>query len=113
MAKKLISMIPTSGKSTAQIVSESWGAYARYWAEEEYGLAKCKLCGEYKGRTEDDGEVIEVDCLCAGVNCNWCGGGKVPHPISNYFNREDAKIWYASSSSKNICPNCKSRTMKE
>lgn len=58
MAKKLISMISVYGKSTERVVHETWVAFVHFQAV-ELGLAQCKQCGEYKGKTVNDGEKQE------------------------------------------------------
>jgi len=49
------------------------------------GLKKCKKCGYFKGKVEDQGHIYEVSCICHNQLCDRCGNKiskyKVPSTI--------------------------------
>jgi hypothetical protein len=49
-------------------------------------LAKCLVCGQYRGASILNGSPVAVNCLCDGIKCTRCKKVKINRPISNYFN---------------------------
>ena len=72
------------------------------------GLTRCKKCGEYYGNVIDDGEELDVECICNGIVCRSCDVTKIHRPISNYFDETDSKIWHVPYFGY-VCRECKGK----
>lgn len=72
------------------------------------GLLRCESCGEYKGQVTDDGEDIEISCICDGILCPQCGKNKIHRPISNSYDpASDKVVHYSSYSGIAGCKECR------
>jgi hypothetical protein len=108
MSKKLVFMIPTSGRDLDDVAREAWAACTRLRAA-EMRLVRCQACGEYRGSTIPEGEgPIAVSCLCDGIICTRCKTQRIHRPISNYFSEVDGQIWHVPYF-KTLCSDCITR----
>lgn len=80
------------------------------------GLAYCRRCGEPRGRTRfsdavtNADEVVEIQCLCNGLRCQWCRKMPIPRPHSVRFDPFAATIRYvATFGSEAPCSHCLAR----
>ncbi len=105
MSKKLISLVPSSGKDPNELAKQTWDNYVHYQAT-KLGLKICRVCGEYKGTAKDKGETLTVLCICDGIKCTHCKKVTIRRPISNHFSAEDAKIWHTPYFA-HICRACR------
>ena len=68
------------------------------------GLARCAVCGEYKGEITEYGQRVIVDCICNGIFCPKCKINKVRKPISNFWDEKTQRIlhipWFAITKCK-------------
>ena len=90
------------------------------------GFHKCKVCGEYTGKTkiknlswegnfnkadnEKSEEYISVSCLCQGIICKACGKNRIHRPISNSYDQKTNTIGHWSYfSGMRPCSECKNK----
>lgn len=76
--------------------------------DEQEGLVKCEVCGEYQGKVmskdlnwdnpfdkknkEKSEEYLGVSCLCVGIPCPKCEKNKIHRPISNSYDERSNSI---------------------